>query len=107
MLFSAVFPGFRITEFESALIATAVVGLVSAGIALVLKKVTSPAAFAISSLLLIVADTFVFRVTALLIPGFAMRAFYPAVAGALLLLGVHVLLLRVLRTREAAVEAQL
>ncbi len=101
VLLANVFPGFRVTEFQSALLATGVVGLISAAIATMLKHVTSQAGLAISGILLVIADTFLFRVTALLVPGFAMRAFYPALAGAVLLLALHLILLRMLRTRES------
>jgi putative membrane protein len=101
VLLANVFPGFRVTEFQSALLATGVVGLISAAIATMLKHVTSQPGLAISGILLVTADTFLFRVTALLVPGFAMRAFYPAFAGALLLLTLHLILLRFLRTRES------
>jgi hypothetical protein len=47
----------------------------------------------------------VFRVVALLVPGFAMLGFYPAFAGGLLLLLLNLALLRVLRERGVAAES--
>jgi putative membrane protein len=104
VLFANVSPGFRVTEFQSALLATAVVGLISAAIATLFKQVTSQTGLAISSILLLVFDTFLFRIVALLVPGFAMRGFYPAIAGAVLLVALHLTLLKVLRAKPPAVD---
>lgn len=98
-LLANIFPGFRVTEFESALLATSIVALISGATAALLKRVTSQPGLAIAAILLVLADAFLFRLTALVIPGFAMRAFYPALAGALLLLGLHLGVLRVMRMR--------
>jgi putative membrane protein len=104
-LLTNIFPGFRVTEFQSAILAAGVVGLISALIATILKQVTSPAVLVISAVLLLIVDTFVFRVTALIVPGFAMQAFLPAFAGALLLVAIHLVVLH-LRARRHAVESE-
>lgn len=106
VLVAHLFPGFRVTEFESALLAAGVVGLISAAIALVLKRVMSPAGLAISGILLVVVDSFLFRVMALVVPGFAMLGFYPAFAGAFVLLALHLLLLWLQRTRHHALHSE-
>lgn len=89
LLLASLVPGFRVVEFQSALFATGVVALLSGLIALLLKRVKAPAGQVFAGVLLLVVDTFVFRTMALVVPGFAMRAFYPAFAGAALLLAVH------------------
>ncbi len=103
---ASILPGFRVSDFQSVLLATGVVGLISAAIAMVFRQMYAVAALSISAALLIVVDTLVFRVTALLVPGFAMRAFYPAAAGALVLVAVHLMLLRAARARDESVQSQ-
>jgi uncharacterized membrane protein YvlD (DUF360 family) len=92
-----VFPGFRIEEFQSVLIAAAVVGLFHAAG----SAVFWPAA-GLAGVLLALADAVVFRVVALLVPGFAMLGFYPALAGGLLLMLLNLVMIRALRERSAA-----
>jgi uncharacterized membrane protein YvlD (DUF360 family) len=97
---AVVFPGFRIEEFEAVLIAAGVVALIHAAASAVFWPVAG-----ISGVLLAIADSLVFRVVALLVPGFAMLGFYPAFAGGLLLLLLNLALLRVLRERGVAAES--
>ncbi len=95
LLVAALLPGFRITDFQSALIACGVVGLMSAGLGMLVKHATSPLTVAVFGSLLVIADAFLFRLSALLVPGFAMLGFLPALAGAMLLLVLNLALLRV------------
>ena len=106
VLFANVSPGFRVSEFQSALLATAVVGLISAAIATLFRQVNSQAGLWISGILMVLLDTFFFRLAALLVPGFAMSGFFPAFVGALLLVTVHLILVRVLRAKTAAAETR-
>lgn len=104
---ACLFPGFQVAEFESALIATAVVGLISAGLGTLLKHAGGPAGLAITGAFLLLADTLLFRMSALLVPGFAMRGFAPAIAGAVVLLGLNLVLLRVLPLEENPLDSPL
>jgi putative membrane protein len=91
----ALLPGVRVQEFGSALLATGVVGLLSALLGLSLKYAnTSLGLLALCSFFLAVADAFLFRVSALLAPGFTMRGFLPAIVGALALLSLNLVLIR-------------
>ncbi len=103
-LLAIVLPGFRVDEFQSALIAAAVTALVHAAISTAFRPDPSEGVLTVSGTLLAFADTVVFRVVALLVPGFAMRGFSPALAGGLLLLGLNLLLPRLFRDRHATVE---
>ncbi len=102
---SNIFPGFRVVEFESSLLAAGTVALISATISLLFRGVGSVWGLAVSSVLLAFVNTFVYRMLALLIPGFAMRAFYPAIVGGVLLVVIHLASLRAMRSRRAAVES--
>ncbi len=95
LLVAALLPGFRITDFQSALIACGVVGLMSAGLGTLVKHATSSLTLAFFGSLLLIVDAFLFRLSALLVPGFAMLGFLPALAGATLLLVLNLALLRV------------
>jgi putative membrane protein len=86
-------PGFRVSDFASAVIAAGIVGLVSALIGLTLRYAGS-IAIVFSLALLGVLDTFLFRLSGLLIPGFAMNGFVPAICGAVALVCVNIATLR-------------
>jgi len=107
LLVARFFPGFQVAEFESALIATAIVGLISAGLGTLLKHAGRPAGLAMTGLFLALADTLLFRTSALLVPGFAMRGFAPAIAGAMVLLGLNLVLLRVVQLQENPLDSPL
>ncbi len=100
-LLAVFFPGFRIDEFRSALIAAAVVALVHAAVSTAFRPGPGEAVPMLPGLLQALGDTVVFRLVALLVPGFAMRGLYPALAGGLLLLGVNLALPRLFRDRDA------
>lgn len=104
LLVTSVFPGFRVTELQSAVLATGAVGLISAVIASVLTRVTVPTGLAVSAIFLFGIDIGLFRVAALLVPGFAMLGFTPAVAGALVLIALHLVVLRLRHERETRWE---
>jgi len=64
-----------------------------------------PTGLAISAIFLFGIDICLFRLAALLVPGFAMLGFAPAVAGALVLIALHLIVLRVRRARETQVDS--
>ena len=100
LFLAGVLPGVRIGEFESALIATGVVGLISAGLGELLKHASGALALTISGALLAFVDLVMFRTSALVVPGFAMTGFGPAIAGAVVLLALNLVLLRIGALRE-------
>jgi putative membrane protein len=85
-------PGFRISSGESALIVALVVGLASSILGRLLRLASGPVSLALCAALLVLSDAFVFRVTALLVPGFAMLGFWPAFLGAIPLSALHLFL---------------
>ena len=106
-LLSSLAPGFRVLEFQSALTAAGVVGLISAALGMLLKYTNGTVSLAMSALFLVVVDAFLFRVSGLLVPGFAMLGFVPAFAGAFLLLLINLVLLRVATPKTAAFDSEL
>ena len=105
LVVAGLFPGFRILEVESALVAAAAVGLVHAALASLLQQAAGTAMYVLSGLLLLV-DTVLFRLAALVIPGFAMLGLLPAFAGGLILLVLNLVLLRLARAWQAAYESE-
>jgi hypothetical protein len=81
---------------QSALLAAGVVALLHAALSSVFKPVIGNGSFGVPSALLLLVDTFTFRVVALLVPGFAMLGFAPAFAGAVLLFGLNLALPRLI-----------
>jgi putative membrane protein len=100
LVLASILPGFRILEVQAAVLATGMVGLISALIGMLLKQVAGVVTLAMSGAFLFLVDAFLFRLIALLVPGFAMEGMYPAFAGALLLLGLNIALLRWLPHHE-------
>jgi len=85
LIVSHLIPGFYVRDFVSALIAALVIGLVNATLGLVLKILTLPLIvltlgifwWVINALMLLFVSNFV--------PGFAVRGFWPAFWGAVVL----------------------
>lgn len=102
---AALVPGFRVTEFESELLAAGVVGLLSASLGLILKHVNRIVTAAMSGAFLFLMDALLFRMSALMVPGFAMSGFFPALAGAAVLLALNVVLLRILPAKAEGFDS--
>jgi putative membrane protein len=75
-------PGFRIGGLEAAMIAAGAVALVAAVLGTLFHEITGPVGMIVSGLILFLTISVVFRLSALLVPGFAMQGFAPAFAGA-------------------------
>ena len=103
---SSLLPGFRVMQFEAALLAAGLVGLISAALGTLLKRVTGTVGLALWGAGLFAVDTLVFRVSGLVVPGFVMSGFFPAVAGALLLLLLNLVLLRFLPLSEEDIDSR-
>ncbi len=88
-------PGFRVSEVEAAVLVAGLVGLSSATIASAVRRIRGSLNAGLTWLLAFIADALIFRVTALIIPGFAMRGFAPAFAGAAVLVILSVALARI------------
>ena len=85
LIVAHVVPGFEVKGFGTALIAAAVIGLVNATLGLFLKVLTLPLTVMTFGLFLIVINALMLKLAALLVPGFMVRDFIPALLGALVL----------------------
>jgi putative membrane protein len=100
LIVSHLIPGFYVRDFISALIAALVIGLVNATLGLLLKIITFPLTiltlgifwWVINALMLIFASNFV--------PGFAVRGFWPAFWGAVVLSLLNMVLKSLARETE-------
>lgn len=99
-------PDVSVAEFTSALIAAGMVGLISAGLGTLVKHATGVVSLVLSGSFLGIADAFLFRMSALMVPGFTMRGFAPAVAGAVVLVALNLVLLRVAPLRENPLDSE-
>jgi len=85
LLVAHVVPGFAVRGFVAALLAAAVYGLVNATLGLVLKALTFPLSVVTFGLFLLVINALMLQFAAFLLPGIAVRGFWPAFWAALLL----------------------
>jgi putative membrane protein len=100
LIVSRLIPGFYVRDFTAALIAALVIGLVNATLGLILKIITLPLTvltlgifwWVINALMLIFASNFV--------PGFAVRGFWPAFWGAVVLSLLNMVLKSLARDAE-------
>jgi len=92
MIVAHIIPGFAVRSFGSALIAALVIGLVNATIGLVLKIMTLPLTILTFGLFLFIVNAFLLQLAAMLVSGFSIDGFFPAIIGAIVLTIVHSLL---------------
>ncbi|MEK7377459.1 MAG: phage holin family protein [Candidatus Binatota bacterium] len=90
-------PGFEVNGIAAALIASIVIGLVNATVGFVLKILTLPLTLLTFGLFLFVINALMLELAATLVPGFAVRGFFSAFFGAILLSLVSTLLRYLLR----------
>ncbi len=90
-------PGFEVNGIAAALIASIVIGLVNATVGFVLKILTLPLTLLTFGLFLFVINALMLELAAYLVPGFAVRGFFSAFFGAILLSLVSTLLRYLLR----------
>ena len=90
-------PGFEVNGIAAALIASIVIGLVNATVGFVLKILTLPLTLLTFGLFLLVINALMLELAAILVPGFAVRGFFSAFFGAILLSLVSTLLRYLLR----------
>ena len=80
-----ILPGIEVRGFGSALIATVVIAVVNGTIGWVLKLIAWPLTILTLGLFLLVVNALLLKLASLFTPGFRVRGFLSAVAGALIL----------------------
>lgn len=84
-------PGFHVRNFESALIAVLVIGLLNATLGLLLKIVTLPLGILTLGIFFLVINAFILRLASGVVPGFAVTTFGAAFIGAAVLALLHMI----------------
>ena len=78
-------PGFKVDSFTSALLAAIVLGVINTFIKPVLLFLTLPLTVVTLGLFIFVVNAIVLRLTTLVVPGFAVDGWMPAILGAIVL----------------------
>jgi putative membrane protein len=88
LVLSKVLPGFYVSGWGSAILASLVLGLVNATLGLVLKIITFPLILLTFGLFLFVVNAIVILLVAFLVPGLSINGFIPALIAAVILAAV-------------------
>jgi putative membrane protein len=92
LLVSHFVPGFTVTSFVWALIAAVVIGLVNATVGTVLRFVSFPLTILTLGLFVLVINALMLKLAAMFSPGFQIVGFLPALEGAIILAGAHMII---------------
>jgi len=92
LIVAHIVPGFEVRGFGVALLASLVIGLINSTLGLLLKLLTFPLTILTFGLFLFVINALMLSFAALLVPGFVVRGFAPALLGAVVLALVHLVL---------------
>lgn len=92
LIVSNVLPGIQVESFGSAMIAAAVIGLVSATVGLILKVMLLPFIFLSLGVVYFLINGLMLKLASELVPGFRVYGFWTAVIGSILLTIVDYLL---------------
>src|SRR5437762_11463841 len=101
MIVSHVVPGFEVTTFGTALIASLVIGLANATIGLILKILTFPITLVTLGIFWFVINALMLKIAAAFVSGFTIQGFLPAFFGAIVLSLVN-MFLRAIAVRYSA-----
>ncbi|MBI2817756.1 MAG: phage holin family protein [Acidobacteria bacterium] len=85
MIVAHVVPGFMVTGFGTALVASVLIGLINGTLGLILKILTLPLTILSFGLFWFVINALMLKFAALLVGGFEIRGFWPALIGSLVL----------------------
>jgi putative membrane protein len=91
LIVTRIVPGFHVRNFESALIAALVIGLLNATLGLLLKIVTFPLAILTLGLFFLIINAFILRLASGVVPGFYVTSFGAAFIGAAVLAVLNLL----------------
>jgi putative membrane protein len=89
LVLSKVLPGFYVTGWMAAILASLLLGLVNATVGLILKIVTFPLILLTLGLFLFVVNAICIMLVAFIVPGLQINGFWPALVAALILSAVN------------------
>jgi putative membrane protein len=100
MIVANVVPGFYVRDFKAALVAALVIGLVNATLGFLLKVVSFPFIILTLGLFWFIINALMLMVASAFVRGFAVRGFWPAFWGAIVLALINMLFRMLLPKRE-------
>jgi putative membrane protein len=89
LVLSKILPGFYVTGWMSAILASLLLGLVNATVGLILTIVTFPLILLTLGLFLFVVNAICILLVAFIVPGLSINGFWPALVAALILSAVN------------------
>jgi putative membrane protein len=92
LLVSHYVPGFIVNSFIVALIAALVIGFVNATVGTLVRFVSLPITILTLGLFLLVINALMLKLAAMLLPGFQIIGFIPALEGAIILAIAHMII---------------
>ena len=92
LLVSHFVPGFVVTSFLVAMLAAVVIGIVNATLGTLVRFFTFPITLLTLGLFLIVINAVMLKVATILVPGFKIFGFLPALEGAVILAILHMVI---------------
>jgi putative membrane protein len=104
LILSKVLPGFYVTGWGAAILASLVLGLVNATVGLILKILTFPLILLTFGLFLFVVNAIVILLVAFLVPGLSINGFLPALIAAVILSAVNMFWKIATTERAASVD---
>lgn len=84
-LVAQIIPGIQLRDFVAALVATVIIAFVNATIGMVLRFLFFPLTLLTLGLFLLILNAFLLKLASMFTPGFAIRGFFSALAGSLVL----------------------
>lgn len=93
-------PGFEVTGFKAALIAALVIGLINATVGVIVKILTFPLTIVTFGFFLLIINALMLMLASHFVSGFAIRGFWSALIGAILLALLQMLLRGLMSKRE-------
>ena len=92
LIVAHIVPGFEVQGFGVALLASLVIGLINSTLGFLLKLLTFPLTLLTFGLFLLIINALMLRFAALLVSGFVVQGFLPALLGAVVLALIHLVL---------------
>jgi len=104
LILSKILPGFYVTGWGAAILASLVLGLVNATVGLILKIITFPLILITLGLFLFVVNAIVILLVAFVVPGLSINGFWPALIAAVIISAVNLFWKMATSERVATVD---